>query len=143
MNEILQKRIEEAAKRYSYSHDTIGVDKETFHTEASQKHPIPIDKHVRVPIQHEMEVAFKCATHFILNNQWISVEEALPEYDEDVFVRFISRFPNNPNDFEIGYCTRWRTLDESIKTDSKGFSIVGNMEITHWMEIPSLEGGEE
>lgn len=78
MNEILQKRIEEAAKRYAWSHDTIGVDKETFHTESSQKHPIPIDKHVRIPIQHEMEVAFKCAAHFILNNQWISVDEELP-----------------------------------------------------------------
>ena len=78
MNEVLQKRIDEAAKRYAWSHDTIGVDKETFHTEASQKHPIPIDRHVRVPIQHEMEVAFKCAAHFILNNLWISVEEALP-----------------------------------------------------------------
>ena len=82
------------------------------------------------------------AAKTILKNQWISVEEALPEYEEDVFVRFISRFPNNPEEFEIGYCTRWRTLDESIKTDSKGFSVVGNMEITHWMPIPSLKGGE-
>ena len=80
------------------------------------------------------------AMDYILANQWISVEEALPPYDEDVFVRYISRFPTNPSEFEVGYCTRWRTLDESIKVDSKEFSIVGNMEITHWMSIPSLKG---
>jgi hypothetical protein len=142
MNTI-QKRIEEAAKRYAWSHDTIGVDKYTFHTEALQKAPIPIHNEVRIPIYHEMEVAFKCAAHFILNNLWISVDEDLPPYDKDVFVRFISRFPNNTDEFEVGYCTRWRTLEESVKTDSKGFSIIGDMEITHWMYIPSLEGGEK
>lgn len=76
-------------------------------------------------------------------NQWISVDEALPEYDEDVFVRFISRFPNNTDEFEVGYCTRWRTLDKSVKTDSKGFSIIGDMEITHWMMIPTINNEEK
>ena len=129
--EIYNKRIEEAAKRYSWSHDTIGVDKETFHTEASQKHPIPIDKHVRVPIQHEMEVAFKCAAHFILKNQWISVEEALPEDKTKVFVivktpvGIVHRADYHINDY--WYMSRYSP--EEI--------------VTHWMPIPSLEGGEK
>jgi hypothetical protein len=83
------------------------------------------------------------AMYYILTNQWISVDEALPEYEEDVFVRFIEHFQNNTDEFEVGYCTRWRTSDKSVKTDSKEFSIIGNMEITHWMPIPELKGGEE
>lgn len=77
------------------------------------------------------------------SKQWISVDEDLPPYDKDVFVRFIFRFQNNPNEYEVGYCARWRTKDETVLTDNKGFSIIGNMEITHWMEIPQTEGGEE
>lgn len=79
---------------------------------------------------------------FALQNQWISVEEELPGYGKDVFVRFISRFPNNSEEYEIGYCTRWRTKDKTVKTDSNGFSIIGDMEITHWMEIPQLLKGD-
>lgn len=139
MNEILLKRIEEAAKRYSWSHDTIGVDKETFHTEASQKHPIPIDKHVRVPIQHEMEVAFKCAAHFILNNQWISVEEALPDKGHDVLVAVLN---TKTNTYFYGFDA---IVDDSVfLRDKNGFSIeVDYHKITHWMPIPQQEGGEK
>jgi hypothetical protein len=135
MNEILQKRIEEAAKRYAWSHDTIGVDKETFHTEASQKHPIPIDKHVRVPIQHEMEIAFKCAAHFILNNQWISVEEALPEFKGNFSDYYIIRT-------ESGWCAVTMYYRTSEKEYWWNFENV-NAKVTHWMPIPSLEGGDK
>lgn len=79
---------------------------------------------------------------WLLSHQWISVEDELPPYEKDVFVRFVSRFPNESDKYEVGYCTRWRTKDETILTDDKSFSFIGNMEITHWMEIPTLEGGE-
>jgi hypothetical protein len=134
MNEIIKQRIEEAAKRYAWSHDTIGVDKETFHTEYSQKHPIPINKEVRVPIAHEMEVAFKCAANFILQHQWISVEEALPEETEDGFC----------DDKFVLYCSEYpatASYDHKSKKWYYGdYEILG---VTHWMPIPSLEGGKE
>ena len=78
----------------------------------------------------------------LLKNMWVSVDDYLPPYGKDVFVKFISRHPNAPEKFEVGYCLRWRTEDKTVKTDSKGFSVLGNMEITHWMDVP-LEGGEE
>ena len=134
MNAILQKRIEEAAKAYAWSHDTIGIDKETFHTETSQKHSIPIDKHVRVPIQHEMEVAFKCAAHFILNNLWISVEEDLPEEDiPNCFVAYKAM------DMVLYSTGSYEKNNDEWYVDGVGF----NAEVTHWMEIPTLKGGKE
>ena len=126
MNTILQKRIEEAARNIAELCPDCDL-----HCKG-QNPCIP-----KILYQKLIEIST-----FALQNQWISVEEALPEYDEDVFVRFISRFPNNTDEFEVGYCTRWRTLDKSVKTDSKGFSIIGDMKITHWMERPNLEGGE-
>lgn len=128
METLIKQRIEEAAKKYAWANDV---------------KPLPTDKNTMIPIGEEVEKAVFFGAMFLLQNQWISVDKDLPDYEKDVFVRFISRFPNNPNEFEIGYCTRWRTKDETVKTDPKGFSVVGNMEITHWMEIPSLEGGEK
>lgn len=120
MNEILQKRNEKAARDFNQKEGT----------------PFALIGHVFN--------AFVDGANYALSNQWISVEEALPEYEEDVFVRFIEHFQNNTDEFEVGYCTRWRTSDKSVKTDSKEFSIIGNMEITHWMPIPELpKGGEE
>jgi len=141
MNEILQKRIEEAAKRYAWSHDTIGVDKETFHTESSQKAPIPIHKEVRVPIHHEMEVVFNCAAHFILNNLWISVEEALPTLDEkyDFSERYIVRTQNN----EIKVMRIFRNIAWCDIYRGGAYIPFEKDIVTHWMPIPSLEGGEK
>ena len=122
MNEILQQRIEEAAEEYANSttSNLLNVFETTGRFEG-----------------------FNQGATFALQNQWISVEEDLPPYDKDVFVRFVSRFQNNPNEYEVGYCTRCRTKDETVLTDKKGFSIIGNMEIKHWMPIPEMKGGEE
>lgn len=121
MEALIKQRIEEARKNYENSLSLPEWDRKEIHG-----------------------IDFMKGATFALQNQWISVDEVLPEYDEDVFVRFISRFPNNTDEFEVGYCTRWRTLDKSVKTDSKGFSIIGDMEITHWMSIPELpKGGEK
>lgn len=66
-------------------------------------------------------------------NQWVSVEEALPEDYEDVFVRN-----------EFGKCTSawhaksgWHLCYGEIAGDD-----IIDSKITHWMPIPK-EGGEE
>lgn len=64
MNEILKKRIEEAAAKYSGNQ--IGFD---YIGEAA------------------CEQAFIDGARFALSRQWISVDEVLPEYDEAVIVR--------------------------------------------------------
>ena len=70
MNNTLQKRIEEAAKEYSFN--------------------IPSKIYLSCKTQEEMkqwkdeiEQAYIEAATFALQNQWISVEEALPEKIKD------------------------------------------------------------
>ena len=128
MNEILQKRIEEASIDYTMRTKPVCIAGDAFADMARELNKNP---------------AFIEGANYALQNQWISVEEDLPPYDKDVFVRFVSRFQNNPNEYEVGYCTRCRTKDETVLTDKKGFSIIGNMEIKHWMPIPEMKVGEE
>lgn len=97
MNEILQKRIEEAA---TFLFKQRGLDKESC----------------------------RQAMDYILANQWISVEEALPEYKEPIIVK--------------------KGTEYAFASFQNGnFYIVGNIgkidDVTHWMPIPSLEGGEK
>ena len=73
-------------------------------------------------------------------NQWISVDEELPPINEDVFVRYEMLYPKLPT--EVGFCVRWRTKDKTVRIDKNQFSIIGDMEITHWMPIPRI-GGED
>ena len=115
MNTILQKRINEAAHQYIQS-DAVAPE--------------------------NMQLAFgdfingaKCA----LQNQWISVEEALPterdkedeQYSTNVFARTKD-------------CIRYAYYDfynESWCSVEGGYRFGGD--VTHWMPIPSLEGGEK
>lgn len=132
MNETLQKRIEGAKKKII----------QEYVESLRYENGMEVEPAVKIFLDKIGSAFFEYGISFALQNQWISIEEALPEYEEEVFVRFISRFPNSTDEFEVGYCTRWRTLDKSVKTDSKEFSIIGNMEITHWMPIPQI-GGEK
>lgn len=105
MNEILQKRIVEAARDYS-DHNYI-------------------DEGVEVP-------AFIEGADFALKNQWISVEEALPEVNELVF--------GCVNDEGTSQAVGVAYYDEYggwHYSDEEEISL-----ITHWMPIPSLKGGE-
>lgn len=118
MNEILQKRIEEAARKYGcdayikYCRQH-GVDA------ATAKHP-------------SLENAFITGAEWMLQNMWISVEDELPEKDVSVLVC-------GGNSDECWFTHR----SSSAQADKYGFANVCPIEITHWMSIPSLEGGKE
>lgn len=79
------------------------------------------------------ELAFISGGNYALKNQWISVDEALPEFQQSVVVT------NSEGD----YWTSWRLNDNCEDTDDNGFVNNGIGEITHWMPIPSLEGDEK
>ena len=105
MNTILQKRIEEAARNYADSLALPEWDKRSIHA-----------------------IDFKKGAISALQNQWISVDEALPSFGSLCLV-----------DGKSG-------LKLSIYMNM--FVDAGNItqrigSVTHWMEIPSLEGGEE
>lgn len=114
MNTILQKRIEEAAEKIcctDYPFESIRNCKECI----------------------EKENAIKTAT-FALQNQWISVEEGLPE--EDIPNCFVAYKAMNMVLYSTG---SYEKDNDEWYVDGVGF----NVEVTHWMPIPSLEGGEE
>ena len=86
MNEILKKRIEEAAN-----------DKYTDNTFAYK--------------------GFIDGAEYALSNQWISVEEAMPEANENVLA-----------------------LIGSVPVVAKGYHVRARLrDITHWMPIPKFE----
>lgn len=98
MNEILQKRIEEAAKEF---------DKEG------------------------LRIIFENGANFILNNLWISVEEALPEKDiPNCFVAYKAM------DMVLYSTGSYEKDNKEWYVDGVGF----NAEVTHYMPIPSLKG---
>ena len=70
-----------------------------------------------------------------MQNQWISVEEALPKDFEKVFFRAVGK--NDTICFGIGYVANedWYTDIQCGEQDYFKF------EITHWMPIPELKGG--
>ena len=111
MNEILQKRIEEAANKICCTDCPFGSIRNC--KECVEK-----------------ENAIKTAT-FALRQQWIPVEEALPEDKTKVFVivktpvGIVHRADYHINDY--WYMSRYSP--EEI--------------VTHWMPIPIVEGGEK
>lgn len=105
MNEILKQRIEEAAAAIA-----------------------PFNR-----MSQKRDYFVKGAV-FALQNQWISVEEALPNYEEDVLVT------NDVGEYWFSH----RTENENVMQDENNFaSVNGIFKITHWMPISSLEGFEK
>ena len=106
MNEILKKRIEEAcisgSKQYS---DT--------------------SKYSKVGYLR----GFNEGSKYALSNQWISVEESLPEYEEDVLIAY--------GDDEYGLCHRSNSPD--VLTDINGFCNYAYKEVLAWLPIPKFE----
>ena len=116
MNTILQKRIEEAAFQESSmsKYDTVQESNAAYNA------------------------AIKVAT-FALQNQWISVEEALPEKIKD----------KNYSEYVLARQEYYEHEFHVIARYDYGFNMwVSTMYfkpefITHWMPIPSLKGGEK
>lgn len=110
MNEILQKRIEEAA---TFLFKQRGLDKESC----------------------------RQAMDYILANQWVSVEEALPTLDEKY--DFSERYLVKTNEGEIKVMRIFKNIAWcDIYREGAYIPFEENI-VTHWMPIPCLEGGEK
>lgn len=116
MNEILQKRIEEKSKELGqmFFPDNMNVFARP-NWEAGY-----------------IETACKEIANFALQNQWISVEEALPEVNELVFGCVNDE--GTPQAVGMAYYDEYGGWHYS---DEEEISL-----ITHWMLIPQLKGGE-
>ena len=113
MNEILKKRIEEAADRFGRLYPRVSVaDVITFRKDA-----------------------FNAGADYVLSHQWISVDEALPELMERVLVayRLMGR---------ISICIMKRIPHDSAdpNNDKWHWSLVNHKEdVIAWMPIPKFE----
>lgn len=113
MNTKLQKRIEAESNKYM--------------EEAIEMNNVVGDNlHYK-----DLKTCFIDAADFALQNQWISVEEALPEFEGNFSDYYLIRTDN-------GWCDVTMYYKTSKKEYWWNFEKV---KVTHWMEIPSLEGG--
>ena len=110
MNDILKKRIEEAADKHSFKY-------------------LSQDRIEELELGCHYEAGFIAGAEYALYNQWISVEEALPEYEEDVLIAY--------GDDEYDLCHRSNSPD--VLTDINGFCNYGYKEVLAWMPIPKFE----
>ena len=123
MNKILQKRIEEAAK---------DIAELCPDCDLHCKGPNPCIP--KILYQKLIEISI-----FALENQWISVEEALPEKikDKNYSKYVLTRQEYYEHEYHV------------IARYDYGFNMWVSTNyfkpefITHWMEISSLEGGDE
>ena len=102
MNEILKKRIEEAADKHSFKY-------------------LSQDRIEELELGCHYEAGFIAGAEYVLSHQWISVEEALPEANENVLA-----------------------LIGSVPVVAKGYHVRARLrDITHWMPIPKFETKEK
>lgn len=109
MNETLKKRIEEVMADYA----------DNLYPKYFPQHSIA-------------KAAFAAGAEYALSHQWISVEEALPEPEEDVIIFNKSSIRH----YEIGWL-RKKGYSKSKWAITNGF--VEDEDITHWMPIPKLD----
>lgn len=119
MNEILKKRIDEAAINGSKHYDS-DVSKYSQGKQVG---------YIR---------GFNEGAKYALQSQWISVKEALPPYDEEVLV-----IDKGHLNFEWGDAVCYfnhRSDDEEVKTYKNGFcDLYGEAgEVVYWLPIPQI-----
>lgn len=84
-----------------------------------------------------IETACKEIANFALQNQWISVEEALPELDNHGYSKPVL-VTSDIN--ELLVATYSKNYD---RWNAVGPVSYHRLVVTHWMPIPSLKGGEK
>lgn len=110
MNEILKKRIDEAAGKRSFKY-------------------LSQDRIEELDLECHYEAGFIAGAEYVSSHQFISVEEALPEYDEAVIVAF----------GDDDYALLHRSNNSNVLTDKNGFCNYGYKEVLAWMPIPKFE----
>ena len=118
INKVLQNRIEEAAEKHEQCYN-VGEEHGYLYTHKG-----------------DIKEAVIYGATLALQNQWISVEEALPEIkehfmSEDVLCKY--------SDGSMGF----DYLKENIFGQQRFEHECEESVVTHWMLIPQLKGGEQ
>lgn len=110
MHEILKKRIEEAELAFADREYEVGE------------------------IDHDaLCKGFSHGAEYALFHQFISVEDALPEYDEAVLIIDKTGIEGN------GVYFNHRSNNPIVKTYENGFCDIGLSEVMYWCEVPKFE----
>ena len=133
MNTILQKRIEEAADEYQ----NLVIEETKCHHNHTMTYAQGYED-ARLLVKP----TFIDAADWALQNQWISVEEDLPPYDKAVIG--MDYMPKLDWDEQTIIFVH-RSDNPNVVTDKNKFCVYPPTfcKVTHWMIIPSLEGGKE
>lgn len=118
MNEILKKRIEEAAGKRSFKY-------------------LSQDRIEELELVCHYEAGFIDGAEYALYNQWISVEDVLPKYDEAVLVIDKTGIEGT------GVYFNHRSNNPMVKTYENGFCDIGTSEVMYWCEVPKFETKEK
>ena len=108
MNEILKKRIEEAA--YSACRDIADIS-----------------------LREQNIFSIKLGAEYALSHQFISVDEALPEYNKAVLIIDKTGIEGN------GVYFNHRSNNPIVNTYENGFCDIGLSEVMYWCEVPKFE----
>lgn len=68
----------------------------------------------------------------VLKSEWISVDEKLPDLDEDVFVKMIGPYGDDE------YAVTFRTDDSDINVDVNNFVVDACNEVVEWTPIKNI-----
>ena len=109
MNDILKKRIEEAAVEHAES-----IPQSDERKEYSRED-------------------FIAGAYYALSHQWISVEESLPEYNKAVLIIDKTGIEGN------GVYFNHRSNNPIVNTYENGFCDIGLSEVMYWCEVPKFE----
>ena len=113
MNEILKKRIEEAADRFGHLYPRVSVsDVITFRKDA-----------------------FNAGADYALSHQWISIDEALPDCKINVIGRC-----RDGRIYVMRRCDYGPFYNWDVPTDiPPNYLALDSKDVTHWMPIPEME----
>jgi len=84
------------------------------------------------------EKGFIRGAEWLLDNLWVSVEDELPPFEEDVIVHYDNGRSMYGEIFKHGEMFSHRTEDTYAVKDKYNFCIYCDEKITHWMPIPKL-----
>lgn len=116
MNEILKKRIEEAAGKRSFKY-------------------LSQDRIEELELGCHYEAGFIDGAEYALSHQWISVEEALPKEDFDVFMNVYVEVNTGHG---IEHCVLLATY-----ASGKFSCETKHVKVIEWMPIPKFETKEK
>lgn len=116
MNEILKKRIEEAAGKRSFKY-------------------LSQDRIEELELGCHYEAGFIAGAEYALSHQWISVNKALPEGDSSVFMNVYVEIDTGHG---IEYCILLATY-----TSGKFSCETTHVKVIAWLPIPKFEPKEK